>query len=197
MKSHVNRIVLGLAGLLATTVPALAHVGTGAHDGFAHGFMHPFNGLDHLLAMIGVGLFAAQLGSRALWLVPSAFVSMMVAGGVLGFNGMEVPFVELGIVASVVAIGVLLAFNVQLPLAIAMALTGVFAVFHGYAHGAELPPGNDAVAYVGGFVLATALLHVFGVGIGLAFHKLPSASRVWVDRAMGGAMTIVGLVLLS
>ena len=189
--------MLGFAGLLATTVPALAHVGTGVHDGFAHGFMHPFNGLDHLLAMVGVGLFAAQLGGRALWLVPLAFVSMMVAGGVLGFNGIGLPFVELGIVASVIAIGVLLAFDVRLPVAIAMALIGVFAVFHGYAHGAELPPGNDAMTYVGGFVLATALLHAFGVGIGLAFHKLPVVSRVLAGRAMGGAMTVVGLVLLS
>lgn len=197
MKSHVNRIVLGALSFLATTVPAFAHVGTGAHDGFTHGFAHPFNGLDHLLAMIGVGLFAAQLGGRALWLVPSAFVAMMVAGGVLGFSGIGLPFVELGIVTSVIAVGLLLTFNVQLPIAIAMALIGVFAVFHGYAHGAELPPGNDAMTYVAGFVLATALLHALGVGIGLAFHKLPSVSRVWAGRAMGGAMTIVGLVLLS
>lgn len=199
MTKLISRLALIAVGTLMAAAPAMAHVGEGAHGGFTHGFLHPMSGLDHMLAMIGVGLFAAQLGKRAMWLVPGAFVLMMVAGGLLGFAGAAVPFVELGIAASVVAVGLLLAFDVKLPIAAAMALIGGFAIFHGYAHGAELPAGSDAASYVAGFVLASALLHAIGIGLGLLLHAVLAspAHRVWAERVLGGAMSAAGLVLLS
>ena len=187
---------LGLLTLLAAT-PAFAHVGLGDHGGFMHGFMHPIGGADHVLAMVGVGLLAAQLGGRALWRVPFAFVSMMVAGGIAGFEGVQVPFVEAGIAASVIVLGALVAFDPKLPTALAMALVGVFAIFHGHAHGMELPEGSTPLEFAEGFVLATGLLHVAGIGLGLAIYKIAGGPRAWVTKAVGGVMAAVGVTLLS
>ncbi len=185
-----------LAALFVAT-PAFAHVGLGDHGGFMHGFMHPIGGADHVLAMVGVGLLAAQLGGRALWFVPSAFVSMMVLGGVLGFEGVDVPFVEAGIAASVIVIGALVAFDAKLPTALAMAIVGAFAVFHGHAHGMELPEGSTPLEFAEGFVLATILLHTSGIGLGLALRKIASGPRVWVTKVLGGVMAAIGVSLLA
>jgi urease accessory protein len=183
-----------LASLVAT--PAFAHVGLGDHGGLLHGFLHPIGGMDHVLAMIGVGIFAAQLGGRALWLVPISFVIMMVAGGTLGFSGIDVPYVETGIALSVIVLGALVALNVGLPVAIAMGLVGAFAIFHGYAHGMELPEGSQPIAFAAGFVVATALLHVAGLGIGLLFGRMAAASKNWTPRVLGGSMALAGAAML-
>jgi urease accessory protein len=127
--------------------PAFAHTGVGDTAGFVHGFIHPIGGLDHVLAMVAVGLFAALLGGRALWLVPFSFVSMMAVGGALGMGGVALPFAEFGIGLSVVAFGVAVAFRLHMPIAVAMALVGFFAVFHGHAHGAEMPDTASGFEY--------------------------------------------------
>lgn len=178
---------------------AFAHTDTGAHEhGFAYGFLHPLGGLDHLLAMIAVGLLAAHLGSRALWLVPISFVVLMAAGGAIGFAEIRVPYVELLIAASVVVLGALVALRVNMPLIAAIVIAGFFATFHGHAHGAELPDGETPFPYAAGFLIATALLHVAGIALGLGFAKL-SASGLGqrIVQAGGGAMALIGVVLLT
>jgi len=178
---------------------AFAHTGAGAHDhGFAYGFLHPLGGLDHLLAMISVGLLAAHLGGRALWLVPLSFVTLMAAGGATGFAEIRVPYVELLIAASVVVLGTLVAFRTNVPLIAAVMIAGFFAIFHGHAHGAELPDGESLFPYAAGFLIATALLHAVGIAIGVGFAKL-SASGLGqrIVQAGGGAMALAGVVLLT
>jgi urease accessory protein len=178
---------------------AFAHTGAGAHDhGFAYGFLHPLGGLDHLLAMIAVGLLAAHLGGRALWLVPLSFVTLMAAGGAAGFAEFRMPYVEFAIAGSVIVLGVLVAFRTNMPLIAAMLIAGFFAIFHGHAHGAELPDGESPFPYAAGFLIATALLHAAGIAIGLGFAKL-SASGLGqrIVQASGGAMALVGVVLLT
>jgi urease accessory protein len=179
---------------LALTAPALAHTGVGAHShGFAAGLLHPLMGLDHMLAMLGVGVWAAQLGKRATWLVPAAFVAVMVAGAGLALSGAPLPMVEFGIAGSVLVVGALIAFGTRMPVGLAMALAGSFALFHGHAHGTELPGFAHPAAYGTGFVVATALLHVTGAGAALALRqhaaKLPF-------RVAGAAMALVGGGLL-
>jgi urease accessory protein len=178
---------------------AFAHSGAAGHDhGFAFGFLHPLGGLDHLLAMIAVGLLAANLGGRALWLVPLSFVALMAAGGAIGFAEIRMPYVELLIAASVIVLGALVAFRANVPLAAAMLIAGFFAIFHGHAHGAELPDGESLYPYAAGFLLATALLHLAGIALGIGFAKL-SASGLGqrIVQAGGGAMALAGIVLLT
>ncbi|SDP63498.1 HupE/UreJ family protein [Phyllobacterium sp. OV277] len=184
---------------LATLYPALAyaHVGVGETSGFTHGFAHPISGLDHVLAMILVGIFAFQLGGRALWLVPAAFVGMMAVGGALGVAGITVPFVEFGIALSVIVLGAAVAFEVQAPVAIAAGLVGLFAVFHGHAHGAEMPESAGGLAYAGGFMAATALLHIAGIGIGFAVGKIGQRVGSSVVRLIGGLAALVGVGILT
>jgi urease accessory protein len=192
---HKTR-TLTLSALLAVAAsPALAHTGLGDIHGFAHGFMHPISGTDHVLAMVTVGLFAATLaqamGQRAMWLVPASFVVMMIVGGLLGISGVEVPFVELGIVGSVIVLGATVAIGKPWPLGLAMSMVGLFAVFHGHAHGAEMPGGAGAASYGVGFALATALLHGIGISLGLLLGRYPVATRL-----AGGAVAAAGLGLL-
>ncbi|MGO4450131.1 HupE/UreJ family protein [Phyllobacterium sp. TAF24] len=184
---------------LATLYPALAyaHVGVGETSGFTHGFAHPISGLDHVLAMILVGIFAFQLGGRALWLVPAAFVGMMAVGGALGVAGITVPFVEFGIALSVIVLGAAVAFEVQAPVAIAAGLVGLFAVFHGHAHGAEMPESAGGLAYAGGFMAATALLHIAGIGIGFAVGKIGQRVGSSVVRLIGGLAALAGVGILT
>lgn len=189
-----SRFVLALALALAAQ-PALAHTGVGATGGFAAGFGHPIGGLDHVLAMVAVGVLAAQMGGRALWLVPLAFVAVMVLGGIIGMGGLAVPYVELGIVGSVVIFGLVIAVGRRLPVAAAMALVAVFAVFHGHAHGTEMPVDASGAAYGAGFALATALLHAAGIGLGVAIAKIAHDAAPWVVRSSGGAIAVAGLLL--
>ena len=135
----VARIAAAAAALIALSGAALAHTGAGATSGFAHGFVHPIGGLDHVLAMVAVGLYAALLGGRALWLVPATFVGAMALGGALGMAGLALPYGEIGIALSVIALGLAVALRISLPVLIATALAGLFAIFHGHAHGAEMP----------------------------------------------------------
>ena len=186
-----RRTAVTLAAFLSLAGFAQAHPGHGG-EGFAHGFAHPLHGLDHLLTMLAVGLWAAQLGGRAKWAVPAAFVSMMALGGALGMAGVAVPFAEQGIVASVLVLGVLIAAAVRLPPAASMAVVGIFALCHGYAHGAEMPATAAGFSYGLGFVGATALLHACGIGAALAMQQL--AETRWL-RATGVAICAASVML--
>lgn len=184
-----------LPGILAATAafavaasPAFAHTGIGG-NGFVAGFSHPLVGMDHLLAMLGVGIWGAQLGGRAIWMVPASFVGVMVLGAVLALAGAPLPLVEFGIGGSVLVIGGLIALRARLPLALAMGLVGLFALFHGHAHGTELPGFAHPAAYGAGFVLATALLHAAGFGIVSALRS--QATRLPL-RIGGAAMAVIG-----
>jgi urease accessory protein len=188
---------LALASLLLVPTAALAHTGAGAVHGFAHGFGHPLGGLDHILAMVTVGIFAAQLGGRALWLVPASFVLVMAAGGAAGIAGVTVPFVEVGIALSVVVLGVIVALKLKAPVAIAMGIVGFFATFHGYAHGAEMPQDGGGLAYGLGFMAATALLHAAGIGLGLLIGRIGERHGAMATRVAGGLVALAGVGLLA
>jgi urease accessory protein len=194
MRRNMLRVAVIALGLAPTA--ALAHVGVGQASGMMHGFMHPLGGVDHLLAMILVGVFAYQLGRKALVLLPLSFVGLMALGGLAGVAGMPLPFVEIGIALSVVVLGLAVAFGVNAPVALAVALVGAFAVFHGHAHGAEMPLGVSGAAYGLGFVLATALLHIVGIGVGILVGTLGDSYGKSFYRVAGGAAAAVGLVLL-
>lgn len=185
----MKRTLTTILVLAATAGTALAHPGDHA-TGLVHGFMHPVGGLDHVLAMVAVGLFATVLGGRALWLVPGSFVAAMLAGGALGMGGMELPFVETGIALSVVVLGALVALRWKAPLAVAMAMAAVFAVFHGFAHGAEMPVDTSGAVYAAGFLLATAFLHAAGVALGLGLVRLIDSRAI---RAGGALVAAAGL----
>jgi urease accessory protein len=164
------RAVLVVSALLA--VPAAAHEQQGQAAGFLAGLAHPVSGLDHVLAMVAVGLWGAQLGAPAIWVLPIAFPLVMATGAMLGFLGVPVPGIEVGIAASGIVLGSLVMLEARLPLAVAASLVGVFAIFHGHAHGTELPPQQSALLYSMGFVIMTGCLHAAGIGIGAA-HRWP------------------------
>lgn len=185
--SHPARLFV-LAALCTLAVPAVAHTGHHAVSGFVSGLIHPLLGLDHLLAMIAIGLWAAQQGSRALWAIPAAFVGTMVLGGGLALTGLALPQVETGIAASVLVLGLLVAARRQWAVAAGMAIAGGFALFHGYAHGLEMPEAASPVLYALGFVLATAFLH----GVGIA-GKLIGRHAI---QAAGAAIAASGLAML-
>jgi urease accessory protein len=152
--------------LVVSVTPLSAHVQQGQAEGFLTGVRHPVSGLDHVLAMIAVGLWGAQLGAPAIWLLPVTFPMMMAAGGFLALVGVAVPGVETGVALSALLLGAMVALERRPPLAAAAVLVGVFAIFHGHAHGAELPPGQSGLAYSIGFVVATGCLHGVGITIG-------------------------------
>ena len=195
LKVTIARGVAMAAAFLPTA--ALAHTGVGDTSGFMHGFAHPISGLDHILAMVMVGVFAWQLGGRALWLVPATFVLVMALGGLLGMAGVGVPYIETGIALSVVALGAVVALGVKAPVAVAMGFVGLFAIFHGHAHGAEMPEGAGGLAYAAGFMIATALLHAAGIGIGLLIGKASESYGPAVVRSAGGAAAVAGVGLLT
>jgi urease accessory protein len=184
-----------LAIFLAPTA-ALAHTGVGGTSGFMHGYMHPLGGLDHQLAMILVGIFAYQLGGRALWLVPLTFVGVMALGGFLGVAGVRVPFIEAGIALSVIVLGAIVAFGARIPVAVAMGIVGLFAIFHGHAHGSEMPLDASGVAYGLGFMLATAILHAVGIGIGFLIGMTSKSLGNNVYRLAGGLASLAGIAIL-
>jgi urease accessory protein len=175
---------------------AFAHSGHDHVAGFAAGFAHPLGGLDHALAMLSVGLLAAHLAGRALWALPLAFLGAMAFGGVIGAAGAAFPFVELGIAISVVALGLALALG-RLPLGGAVAATAMFGVFHGHAHGTELPGAGSAAAYGLGFLVATALLHLAGITAGLASARAAGSFGPLGRQASGAAIAVAGLVIVS
>ncbi|MBL8630053.1 MAG: HupE/UreJ family protein [Rhodospirillaceae bacterium] len=173
---------------------AFAHTGAGSTAGFMAGLSHPLLGADHFLAMLAVGLWAGAIGGRATWLVPGSFIVAMILGGVLGAQGMALPAVELGITFSVIALGALLAFNPSLPLAVSMAIAAVFAIFHGHAHGTEMPADISGITYGLGFIAATAVLHATGL---VAILSLKSRLTPAVLRITGGAVGLAGVALLA
>jgi urease accessory protein len=182
-----------IAALTLIATPAFAHTGPHA-SGFMTGLGHPFNGLDHVLVMAGIGIWAGQLGGRNTWLVPAAFVATMVLGAGIALMNIPLPQVELGIAGSVVAIGMLVAFGTRLPAGAAAALAGLMALFHGHAHGTELPAMASAWGYAAGFVLSTAMLHAIGLGLPLAVFRF---ARPMSLRAAGLATAVFGLGMVS
>jgi urease accessory protein len=177
--------------------PAFAHVGQGSASGFVHGLAHPLSGIDHVIAMLAVGVYAATLGGRSVVLLPLSFVALMIVGGFLGYGGLALPLVEQGIGLSVVVMSLAVASGLRMPAGAAMALVALFAVFHGHAHGSEGAGIAAFLPYAGGFVIATALLHMGGIGLGLGLDRLgASAARTarWVG---GGAGALAGIAVLA
>jgi urease accessory protein len=184
--------LLALTVLLAAA-PALAHVQEGQAAGFFTGLKHPVSGLDHVLAMVAVGLWGAQLGAPAIWLLPVTFPVVMAFGGFLGLLGVPLPGVEIGIATSAILLGAMVARESRPPLAPATALVAFFAVFHGHAHGTELPAGQSGLMYSVGFVIATGCLHATGIAIGL-IHRW-GWGRVAL-RVAGAAVAVAGVFFL-
>lgn len=191
------RLIIALAILVLSPSLAFAHTGVGHTAGFFHGFEHPIGGLDHILAMVAVGVFAYVLGGRALWLVPLSFVGMMIVGFILGAAQIDLPFVELGIALSSVVIGAAAAWGRPMPVAAAMALVGVFAVFHGHAHGAEMPADSSGIAYAAGFAFSTALLHLAGIAAAFGIARLIGRHGKIAAQVAGGAFAIGGVGILA
>ena len=186
-------ITLSVA-FVATATPGYAHSGEGFAGGFLSGFLHPILGWDHVVAMVAVGLWGAFLGTPAIWILPVVFPLVMAVGGAAGVLGVPVPVVEMGIAASSLVLGLLIAARARAPLWVAMAIVGAFAVFHGHAHGTELPEAANPISYAIGFVLATGLMHTVGIGLGFA-TRLPKGDVI--VRAMGGVVAVAGLGFLS
>ena len=188
-----------LATLLGLSLTMLAYIPTaGAHSmgaegaGFITGLAHPFMGLDHLLAMIAVGIWAAQTGGSAVWRLPLSFIAMMAAAALISASGFSLPVLEPLIAGSVVLLGLMVVLAIRLPVNLSMLLVGLFAVFHGYAHGLEMPQASSAILYGSGFVLATALLHLIGIGLGkITYHQH------LLSRISGTIITVAGLYLAT
>lgn len=193
------RLSASIAALAVALAPAIAsaHTGIGQAAGFLHGFWHPLGGVDHVLGMVAVGLLAAQLGGRALWAVPATFVAVMAAGGTFGMAGVALPAVEVGIASSVLVLGLVVLAGRRWPLGLAMALVAVFAVFHGHAHGSEMPVDASGLGYGLGFVLATALLHLTGIGLGIGLGRVAASRGRRLTQASGAAIALAGVVLLA
>ena len=188
-----------LTALLTLSVTMLAYIPTaGAHNigaegaGFITGLAHPFMGLDHLLAMIAVGIWAAQTGGSAVWRLPMSFIVMMAIAALISASGFGLPALEPLITGSVVLLGLMVVFAIRLPINLSMVLVGLFAVVHGYAHGLEMPQASSAVLYGSGFVLATALLHLMGIGLGKVTY-----CKHLLSRLSGSIIAIAGLYLAT
>jgi urease accessory protein len=188
-----RRGLLVLALVLLAPAAARAHATGGEASGFLAGLKHPVSGLDHVLAMVSVGIWGAQLGAPAIWLLPVTFPMVMAVGGFLGLAGIPLPGAEIGIALSAILLGLAVAREARPKLAVAVALVGIFAVFHGYAHGTELPAGQNGLLYSIGFVVATGCLHAAGIAIGLV-HRW-TAGRAAL-RVAGAAVALAGLAFL-
>ncbi len=189
---------IAIVWLSAVALLLLPLTGASAHEttdlaGFGSGFAHPLRGVDHIVAMVAVGLWGAILGPPALWLLPIVFPAVMALGGALGIVGLPIPWTEFGIAASAIGLGVMVALAARPPLWSAGVLVGAFAIFHGYAHGTELPAAADPLAYSVGFVLATGLLHLSGIALGQSAGWPMGHVAV---RAVGGAIALAGVSLL-
>lgn len=191
-----KRIAAAIITLAAMTAPAFAHLDPVEHGSFMAGFTHPLFGLDHILAMVAVGLWAASVGSikgsrKALWAVPAAFVATMAIGFAAAIVGIPLPFVEPVILASVIFIGIMVALALPLPTAGVAAVVAFFALFHGHAHGGEMGEAG-AFGYAAGFLVATAVLHAAGVALGLAAGRLLATTRGAVATRVAGGLTALG-----
>lgn len=179
--------------LVSLGEPALAHSGEGHSGGFISGFLHPIFGWDHVVAMVAVGLWGAVLGSPAIWILPIVFPLVMAFGAALGILGVPIPFIEVGIALSGLVLGLLVAFLIKAPMAAAAVLVGAFAIFHGHAHGTELPQAVSAYTYGVGFVIATGLLHAAGILLGTL---MGSQVGRYVVRGSGALIALVGAAFL-
>jgi urease accessory protein len=186
MKMNLSKSLLALALLIFLPNLASAHILPGTSHGFQDGLLHPLTGWDHLLAMIAVGLWAAQQRGRAMWLIPLSFVGMMLLGGILGLVGVTMPGAELAIAISVLALGGLVATATRFTPSLSMCVVGIFALFHGYAHGHEMPASASAISFSVGFVAATALLHGLGIVAGLGLQNQPRVLR-WAGAAIAAS----------
>jgi urease accessory protein len=184
--------LLVLAVTALGSSPALAHTGTGEVISSSSGFAHPFHGLDHVLAMTAVGMWAGFLGRRAVSRLPFAFLSAMLVGVTLALAGLEIPAVEIGIAASVLVLGTAIALGLRLPAATAAIACGIFGLVHGYAHGIEMGKGGSAVHFIAGFVLATALLHTGGLVAATSLVR----NKPILNRLLGGGIAFAGAALL-
>ena len=180
--------------LLASAAPALAHTNRDVGAGLLSGLLHPLTGLDHLLAMVAVGIWGTQLGAPALWLLPLTFPLVMSFGGVLGVRAVPLPGVEIGIAASAAVLGIMILLSARPLLSVAAGIVGAFAIFHGHAHGAELPAAAEPLAYGLGFVLVTGLLHAAGIAVGL-LDRWPAGALAL--RGLGAGIGAIGLYLLG
>jgi len=183
-----KKILIGAVALLAALTPTMAsaHLVAGEAIGFVSGFLHPISGWDHIIAMVAVGIWGAQLGRPAIWTLPVTFPLVMAVGGFLGLIGLKLPGAEIAIALSGLCLGAAVAFEWRAPLPAAAVLVGLFGLFHGYAHGSELPPGQNALLYSLGFIMATGLLHATGIAIGLIHRWL------WGRRALRLAGVLIG-----
>ena len=186
-----KRLCLAAILLMAAAMPAYAHVGIGTTSSLTAGFMHPLSGLDHMTVMIAVGLWAALKGGKAIWAWPAAFAGVMLVGGALGMLHMPLPFVEPGILASVVALGLLVALATDLPVSTGAAIIALFALFHGDAHGTEVPENAGGLEYMAGFAVATVLLHAAGIAAGLSLGRRFRG----LARIAGAACAAIGVGL--
>lgn len=177
--------------------PAFAHVGQGSAAGFAHGLAHPLCGIDHVIAMLAVGVYAAMLGGRSMALLPLAFVGLMTVGGALGYSGLALPLVEQSIGLSIVVMSFAIAAGLRLPAGAATALVALFAVFHGHAHGSEGASIAAFLPYASGFVIATALLHLAGIGLGCSLNRLNASAAGAARWVGGGAGALAGIAILA
>lgn len=189
-----SRFLIATTMLVLFAGSASAHEGVGISGGFFSGFMHPILGWDHVVAMVAVGLWGAFLGSPAIWILPVVFPLVMALGGALGVMGVPIPAVETGIAASAVVLGAMVAFASRPPIWIAAVIVGAFAIFHGHAHGTELPDAANPLAYSLGFVIATGLLHLSGIAFGLLVRW--PAGKVAV-QAGGGMIALAGVGFLT
>jgi urease accessory protein len=197
----IKIVVRFLLGTAATTlvVPTVgfAHTATGATSGLAHGLAHPFTGIDHILTMVAVGVLAANIGRRALWAVPLTFMALMAMGGGLGLAGVELPYVEAVTALSVLVLGLAVAVPREWPVATAMVLVGVFAVFHGHAHGTEMAETVSAAKYGLGFMLASGLLNLTGIAMRISIARLGAMRAQWISQIGGIAIGAAGVGLLA
>jgi urease accessory protein len=189
----IARATTALALLVVCSQTAVAHPQQGQVTGFLTGLHHPIAGSDHVLAMVAVGMWGVQLGAPAIWLLPVAFPMAMAVGGMLGLMGIPLPGMEYGIAASAILLGAAVMFEVHPPLLVAAIVVGTFAIFHGHAHGTELPPGQNALLYSMGFVAATGGLHATGIGIGTV-HRWPWGQRLL--RVAGAAVSAGGVFFM-
>lgn len=192
--TNILTTVLTILVLIAMSPAAFAHPGHLIGNGFTTGLLHPFTGLDHLLAMTAVGIWAAQRGGRYLFAIPATFVVMMMLGGVAGASGIALPLVEPGILGSLVVFGLLIAFDARLPIAAGMVVIGSFALFHGYAHAVEMPAHASLAVFGGGMLLGTITLHMLGIGLGrIGKTQIHEMSL----RIAGGSIAIAGAVMFA
>jgi urease accessory protein len=185
--------LIPLLGPALLPQPVFAHITQGQLGGFAGGFAHPLTGLDHFLAMFAVGVWGAQMGGRSVWALPVAFPLVMTSGGIAGMAGLILPYVEIGIALSILVLGLAIACKWRPIEIVPLALIAIFALCHGYAHGVELPSAADPAAYAAGFVLATGMIHIVGIVVGLLLGK---PLHGWLARGLGGVIAAGGVFYL-